>query len=54
MPVSLEDTKKKEYIEGIQCHFCINQFTEEDRKRFAERQKQINIAKKKGIKHLGC
>ncbi len=42
MPISLADQKKEEYIEGIQCHFCINKFTDEDRKRFEERQKQIN------------
>ena len=45
MPISLQDKKKKEYIEGIQCHFCINQFTDKDRKRFEERQKQINVLK---------
>ena len=43
----MEDKKKKEYIEGIQCHFCVNQFTNEDRKRFEERQKQINKLKEK-------
>ena len=47
MPISLEDRKKDEYKEGIQCHFCINQFSDEDRKRFEERQKQINKSKKK-------
>ena len=41
MPVSEKDKNKIEYIEGIQCHNCINKFTEQDRKRFAERQKQI-------------
>ena len=40
-------SKKDEYIEGIQCHFCVNQFSDEDRKRFEERQKQINKSKKK-------
>ncbi len=50
MPISLEDKKKKEFIEGIQCHFCINQFTDEDRKRFQERQKQINSLKEKNQK----
>ena len=50
MPISLQDKKKKEYIEGIQCHFCINQFTDEDRKRFEERQKQINKLKDKNQK----
>jgi len=42
MPVSIQDQKRKEYIEGIQCHFCINQFSDDDRKRFKERQKQID------------
>ena len=50
MPISSEDKKKKEFIEGIQCHFCINQFTDEDRKRFEERQKQINTLKEKNQK----
>ena len=50
MPISFEDQKKEEYIEGIQCHFCINKFTDEDRKRFEERQKQINKSKDKNQK----
>jgi len=45
MPVSIQDQKRKEYREGIQCHFCINQFSDDDRKRFAERQKQIDRLK---------
>ena len=47
MPISLEDQKKGEYIEGIQCHFCIDKFTDEDRKRFEQRQKQFNKFKVK-------
>ena len=47
MPISKDDKKKEEYIEGIQCHFCINKFTDNDRKRFKERQKQINKLKGK-------
>jgi len=42
MPVSIQDQEKKEYIKGIQCHFCIDQFSADDRKRFEERQKQID------------
>ena len=45
MPVSIEDQKRKEYIKGIQCHFCIDQFSEDDRKRFEERQKQLDSLK---------
>ena len=50
MPVSIEDQKRKEYKEGIQCHFCINQFNDDDRKRFEERQKQIDRLKGKNQK----
>ncbi len=41
MPLSEEDKKKLHYIEGIQCHLCIDKFSDADRARFAERQKQI-------------
>ncbi len=41
MPLSLDDKKKLHYIEGIQCHLCIEKFSDADRARFAERQKQI-------------
>ena len=50
MPISTEDKDKEEYIEGIQCHYCINQFTDKDRERFEERQKQINTLKDKNQK----
>ena len=46
MPISIKDQDKEEYIEGIQCHFCINKFSDNDRKRFKDRQKQINELKK--------
>ena len=46
MPISLRDQNKDEFIEGIQCHLCIDKFSDEDRKRFEERQKQIDKSKK--------
>ncbi len=50
MPVSIQDQKRKEYREGIQCHFCTNQFSDDDRKRFEERQKQIDRLKEENQK----
>ncbi len=41
MPLSVEDKKKLHYIDGVQCHLCIDKFSDADRARFAERQKQI-------------
>jgi len=45
MPISIQDQERKEYRKGIQCHFCIDQFSDDDRKRFEERQKQIDRSK---------
>ncbi len=45
MPLSVDDKAKKEFIEGVQCHLCLSKFSDEDRKRFAERQKQIDQKK---------
>ena len=47
MPISKQDQKREEYKEGIQCHFCLNKFNDEDRKRFEERQKQFNKLKER-------
>ena len=42
LPVSPEDLKKPTYIKGLQCEGCVNKFTDSDRARFAERQRQID------------
>ncbi len=42
LPISPEDLKKPTYIKGIQCEGCVNKYTDSDRARFAERQRQID------------
>ena len=42
LPISPEDLKKSSYIKGLQCEGCKNKFTDSDRARFAERQRQID------------
>ncbi len=42
LPVSPEDVKKSTYIKGLQCDNCVNKYTDIDRARFAERQRQID------------
>ena len=41
-PLSEKDLFKKEYVKGVSCHKCLNEKSDEDRKRYAERQKQLN------------
>ncbi len=42
LPISPEDLKKPTYIKGLQCEACVDKFTDRDRARFAERQRQID------------
>ena len=42
LPVSPEDLKKDTYIKGLQCEGCVDKYTDSDRARFAERQRQID------------
>lgn len=51
-PLEPEDTKRPEYERGVSCHQCVDQYTDDDRARFRERQHQIDLAAKRGARHL--
>ena len=53
MPLKPEDTKLKSYIHGVACKYCHNKKSAESKKRYADRQKQINLALERGEKHIG-
>ena len=53
MPIDDDDIKSKKYSEGISCPHCYATHSEERKERFAERQKQIKLAKIRNEKHLG-
>ncbi len=52
-PILPEDVKRPEYEPGVSCHRCINETSEQDKSRFRERQKQIQLARKRGEEHMG-
>lgn len=53
-PLTPEDKLSKHFVEGISCDGCYPERSDEDRARFAERQKQIRLAKERGLpRHLG-
>lgn len=52
MPLSEADKASKHYEKGVSCPHCYDLHTDENRRRFAERQKQIVLAKERGEKHL--
>ena len=52
-PISQEDKASDHFIEGVSCPACFAERTDEDRARFAERQRQIALARKRGKQHIG-
>ena len=48
-PLSFKEANSKKYIPGISCPKCFKKISDEKKKRLKERNKQISIAKKRGI-----
>ena len=52
-PINDKDKNSKMFKKGISCPNCYKLTTIKRKKNFEERNKQISLARKKGIKHLG-
>jgi UPF0176 protein len=52
-PLSADDMKSEKYTPGISCSHCYNTHTPEKLNSLTERQKQVILAKKRGINHIG-
>jgi UPF0176 protein len=52
-PITEADKANPAYEKGISCPACINEYSEEAKARFAERQKQIRLARERGEEHIG-
>ena len=54
MPITEQDKKSSAYIQGLSCPHCIDLITNDQRLRFSEREKQVQLAKKRGESHIGA
>jgi UPF0176 protein len=52
-PLTPDETSSPDYVKGVSCPHCIATRSEEDRARFAERERQIALARKRGVRHIG-
>ena len=52
-PITEQDKQSSHYVQGVSCHHCIDEYSEEQRQRFRQREKQMQLAKKRGEDHLG-
>ena len=53
MPIDENDKKSNAYVPGVSCPHCIDKYSDADRRRFLEREKQVRIAEERGEEHLG-
>ena len=52
MPISKHDIRSPKYKKGISCPSCFSKTSTKQKKRFGERQRQINFANLKNINHF--
>ena len=53
-PVGPEDMAHPDYEAGVSCPACRDRFSDADRARFRERQRQVELAEARGSAHLGA
>lgn len=54
LPITEEDRQSALFEEGVSCPACHDQLTDEQRKRFRDRQKQVQLAKARNQRHIGA
>ncbi|MEO9897075.1 MAG: rhodanese-related sulfurtransferase [Paracoccaceae bacterium] len=52
-PILPSDRSKPSFEQGVSCHQCIDETSDENKDRFRERQKQIQLSAKRGKLHIG-
>ena len=54
MPITDANKLEKEYVKGVSCSKCFYEKTFDQKKRYADRQKQVDLAKLRNEKHIGA
>ena len=53
MPITEQEKLSEFYQQGLACHHCHDVVADDRKARFAERQKQVELAKQRGEEHIG-
>ena len=54
MPITDADKLEEEYVRGVSCLNCFYEKTPDQKKRYADRQKQVDLAKLRNQKNIGA
>ncbi len=52
-PISEKDMASDKYVKGVSCPYCFDELSSEQKQRFQERQKQVEVAEARGEQHIG-
>jgi UPF0176 protein len=52
-PLTGQDRLSQKYAAGVSCPYCSDARSDEDRARYAERQRQVELALARGDRHIG-
>ena len=52
-PLDQDDMASEKYLPGVSCPRCHDDLTPEQRQRFSERQRQVELAESRGEQHIG-
>ncbi|MDC0610937.1 rhodanese-related sulfurtransferase [Vibrio sp.] len=53
LPITQEEMESPDYEKGVSCPKCVDKHTEEQKDRFREREKQVQLANQRGETHVG-
>ncbi|PCJ24652.1 MAG: hypothetical protein COA96_09005 [SAR86 cluster bacterium] len=53
MPITQQDKQSEHYQKGVSCHHCFDKHSSEQVKRYAERERQMELASERGESHIG-
>lgn len=54
MPITEEEKQDERYQQGVSCPHCFDKYTDEQRQRFIERERQVQLARERGEAHIGA
>lgn len=53
MPLDAQAKESEHFVEGVSCPHCHDKHTPEQKQRFAERQRQVELARERAERHIG-
>ena len=52
-PITDDDKKSTNYVPGVSCDYCVDKSSDAQKKRYAQRQRQMELAEERGKPHIG-